>query len=221
MERCPARSRGRADGGGRSSSRERSGTPRTDRGLPGPAPRRVSSQQLAVLGPMEAVTPATRFPELEAIVRDYSPYLFSPLPDELLQGPVSDYFAAWDGGLAGFLASRTGHPFFTVEGGDLVGWIDYFDAVFDAPVPLEPLAVLRAGRSRTCSTPTAGWSGGPTGSASTPGIPSAGAAGTTISASSAGRTSSRTSRPRRGTAKRCPSTSSRSTTATRPRSATG
>ena len=84
---------------------------------------------------MEAVTPATRFPELEAIVRDYSPYLFSPLPGELLKGPVSDYFTAWDGGLAGFIASRAGHPFFTVEGGDLVGWIDYFDAAFDDARP--------------------------------------------------------------------------------------
>jgi len=96
-------------------------------------------------GPMEAVTPATRFPELEAIVRDYSPYLFSPLPGELLKGPVSDYFTAWDGGLAGFLASRAGHPFFTVEGGELVGWIDYFDAAFEEPIPLEPLAILAGG----------------------------------------------------------------------------
>jgi alpha-galactosidase len=96
-------------------------------------------------GPMERVTPATRFPELEAIVRDYSPYLFSPVPDELLHGPVSDYFAAWDGGLAGFLTSRIGHPFFTVEGGDLVGRIDFFDAVFASPVPLESLVVLGGG----------------------------------------------------------------------------
>lgn len=96
-------------------------------------------------GPMEQVTPATRFPELEASVRDYSPYLFSPIPDEILRGPVSDYFAAWDGGLAGFLTSRIGHPFFTVEGGDLVGWIDYFDTAFESPVPLESLAVLGGG----------------------------------------------------------------------------
>jgi alpha-galactosidase len=94
---------------------------------------------------MEKATPSTRFPELEAIVRDYSPYLFSPLPDVLLRGPVSDYFAAWDGGLAGFLTSRVGHPFFTIEGGDIVGWIDYFEAEFDSPVPLEPLAVLEGG----------------------------------------------------------------------------
>jgi alpha-galactosidase len=96
-------------------------------------------------GPTERVTPFTRFPELRAIARDYSPYLFSPLPEELPGGPVSDYFAAWDGGLAGFLTSRIGHPFFTVEGADLVGWIDYFDAEFPSAVPLEPLAVLEDG----------------------------------------------------------------------------
>jgi alpha-galactosidase len=96
-------------------------------------------------GPMERAAPSTRFPELEAIVRDYSPYLFSPLPGELLRGPVSDYFTAWHGGLAGFLTSRVGHPFFTIEGGDLVGWVDYFEAEFETPVPLEPLAVLTGG----------------------------------------------------------------------------
>jgi alpha-galactosidase len=96
-------------------------------------------------GPMERVTPATRFPELEDLVRGRSPHHFSPLPAELLRGPVSDYFAAWDGGLAGFLTSRIGHPFFTIERGDLVGWIDYFDAAFDDPVPIEPLVVVEGG----------------------------------------------------------------------------
>ncbi len=96
-------------------------------------------------GPMERATPATRFSELEAIVRDYSPYLFSPVPEELLRGPVSDYFAAWEGGLAGFLTSRIAHPFFTIEGGNLVGWIDFFDAVFEDPVGLEPLAIFEGG----------------------------------------------------------------------------
>jgi alpha-galactosidase len=110
-----------------------------------PAPPRFLLNNWQSWGPMLPVTPSTRFPELEAIVRDYSPYLFSPLPDELLRGPVSDYFAAWDGGLAGFLTSRIGHPFFTVESGELVGWVDYFDAEFDRPVPLEPLAVLAGG----------------------------------------------------------------------------
>jgi alpha-galactosidase len=110
-----------------------------------PAPSAFLLNNWQSWGPMERATPSTRFPELEVIVRDYSPYLFSPLPEELLRGPVSDYFAAWDGGLAGFLTSRAGHPFFTVEGGDLVGWIDYFEAEFDAPIPIEPMAVLEGG----------------------------------------------------------------------------
>ena len=110
-----------------------------------PAPSAFLLNNWQSWGPMERVTPATRFPELEAIVRDYSPYLFSPVPGELLRGPVSDYFAAWEGGLAGFLTSRVGHPFFTIEGGDLVGWVDYFEAAFEDPVPLEPLAVLDGG----------------------------------------------------------------------------
>lgn len=96
-------------------------------------------------GPAQPATPATRFPELEAIVRDYSPWLFSPLGDEILRGPVSDYVAAWDGGLAGFLTSRIAHPFFTVEGGELVGWLEFFEAGFARPVALEPLAVLEDG----------------------------------------------------------------------------
>jgi alpha-galactosidase len=110
-----------------------------------PAPSAFLLNNWQSWGPMERVTPATRFPELDAIVRDYSPYLFSPLPDVLLRGPVSDYFTAWEEGLTGFLTSRVGHPFFTVEDGDLVGWIDYFDAEFETPVPLEPLAVLAGG----------------------------------------------------------------------------
>ncbi|HSA94629.1 MAG TPA: alpha-galactosidase [Acidobacteriota bacterium] len=110
-----------------------------------PAPAAFLLNNWQSWGPMERATPESRFVELEAIVRDYSPYLFSPLPEALLRGPVSDYFTAWDCGLAGFLTSRVGHPFFTVEGGDLVGWIDYFDAAFETPVSLEPLAVFDGG----------------------------------------------------------------------------
>ena len=142
-------------------------------------------------------------------------------PGELLRGPVSDYFAAWDGGLAGFLTSRVGHPFFTIEGGDLVGLGRLFRRRIRGP-----------GRARAADRPDGGAAGDlldstaapsreRTGSASTAGIPPAGAAGTTISASSAGRTSSRTSTRRPPTGRPSPSTSSRSTTATRPRSATG
>jgi alpha-galactosidase len=114
-----------------------------------PAPPAFLLNNWQSWGPMERATPSTRFPELESIVRDYSPYLFSPLPDVLLRGPVSDYFVAWEAGLAGFLTSRVGHPFFTVDGGDLVGWVDYFDAEFETPVALEPLAVLAGGPVET------------------------------------------------------------------------
>jgi alpha-galactosidase len=110
-----------------------------------PAPPAFLLNNWQSWGPMERVTPSTRFPELESIVRDYSPYLFSPLPDVLLRGPVSDYFTAWEGTVAGFLTCRIGHPFFTVEGGDIVGWVDYFDTEFDTPVALEPLAILSGG----------------------------------------------------------------------------
>ena len=122
-----------------------------------PAPPAFLLNNWQSWGPMERVTPSTRFPELEAIVRDYSPYLFSPLPGVPLRGPVSDYFTAWEGTVAGFLTSRIGHPFFTVEGGDLVGWVDYFDAEFDAPVALEPLAVLSGGpvKGRAFGSPLA------------------------------------------------------------------
>ena len=110
-----------------------------------PAPAAFLLNNWQSWGPTERATPSSRYPELEAIVRDYSPYLFSPLPDELLKGPVSDYFVAWDGGSAGFLTSRVGHPFFTIEGGEIVGRVDYFDASFETPVALEPLAVLDGG----------------------------------------------------------------------------
>jgi len=110
-----------------------------------PAPTAFLLNNWQSWGPTERAAPSTRYPELEAIVRDYSPYLFSPLPDALLEGPVSDYVIAWDGGSAGFLTSRVGHPFFTIERDEIVGRIDYFDASFETPVALEPLAVLDGG----------------------------------------------------------------------------
>ncbi len=107
-----------------------------------PAPREFLLNNWQSWGPTQKVTREARFPELEAIQRDYSPYLFSPVPDLMARGLVSDYFAAGDSWLAGFLASRIAHPFFTVEGGDLVGYFDYFDFRSDEPVPLEPLVFL-------------------------------------------------------------------------------
>ncbi len=95
-------------------------------------------------GPMQKASPTDTFPELVPL-HATSPYGFSPLLGELLDRVWSDYLAAWDGGLAGFLASRIAHPFFVVEGADLVGYLEFFDAEFSDPVPLEPLAILRGG----------------------------------------------------------------------------
>jgi alpha-galactosidase len=95
-------------------------------------------------GPTQRASPADTFPELEPI-HATNPYGFSPLLGELLPRVWSDYFIAWDGAVLGFLASKIAHPFFLVEGADLVSYLEYFDASFDSPVPLEPLAVLRGG----------------------------------------------------------------------------
>ena len=95
-------------------------------------------------GPTQKASPADAFPELEAI-HAASPYGFSPLLGEMMRRVWSDYFIAWDGACLGFLASRIAHPFFVVEGAELVGYLEYFEAEFDDAVPLEPLAVLRGG----------------------------------------------------------------------------
>ena len=121
----------------------------TVRGGPGrfeivrmPAPREFLLNNWQSWGPTQKVSRDQRFPEIEAIQRDYSPFVFSPVPDLMLRGPVSDYFAAGESFLAGFLASRVAHPFFVVEGGDLVGYLDYFDFRADRPVALEPFVLL-------------------------------------------------------------------------------
>jgi alpha-galactosidase len=93
-------------------------------------------------GPIQKATPSDRYPELESVYENYSPYVFSPVPEFLTKGPASDYFVAWEGKVLGFLTSKIAHPFFAVEGSDLVGYQDYFDAAFDDPVPIEPFVLL-------------------------------------------------------------------------------
>ena len=56
---------------------------------------------------------------------------------------VSDYFVAWEENLIGFLASNIAHPFFVIEGSNLVGCLEYFDAFFDDSIPIEPMIVLK------------------------------------------------------------------------------
>jgi alpha-galactosidase len=89
--------------------------------------------------------PAERHPGIEEVMRKYSPYVFTPIPEVFEKNLVSDYFVTWPGCLVGFLSSRVAHPFFTVSGDELVGCLEYFDTVFEEPIALEPLIFLRNG----------------------------------------------------------------------------
>jgi alpha-galactosidase len=108
-----------------------------------PAPARFLLNNWQSWGPMQAVTPDYRFSGLAERMDSYSRYVFTPIPEIFASALVSDYFAAWESTLVGFLSSRIAHPYFVIEGSDLVGYLEYFDVPFDAPVPLEPLVILR------------------------------------------------------------------------------
>ena len=121
----------------------------TIRGTPGrievlrvPVPSSFLMNNWQSWGPTQKTTPDATFPELEP-VHAKNPYGFSPILGELLPHVWSDYFAAWEGAALGFLTSKIAHPFFLVEGAELVGYLDYFGAAFDDAVPLEPLVILR------------------------------------------------------------------------------
>jgi alpha-galactosidase len=106
-----------------------------------PVPQTFLMNNWQSWGPTQKVMPADAFPELVPI-QARNPFGFSPLLSELLGRVWSDYFIAWDGAVLGFLTSKIAHPFFLVEGAELVGYLEYFDAGFPETVPLEPLAVL-------------------------------------------------------------------------------
>ena len=122
------------------------------RGRPGrieiyraPAPPEFLLNNWQSWGPMRKVKGGDKLEGAAERMAKQGRTVFSPVPDVFLRDLVSDYFAAWEGGLAGFLASRVGHPYFAVEGGDLAGYIEYFDTPFEDPVPLEPLVVVEGG----------------------------------------------------------------------------
>jgi len=93
-------------------------------------------------GPTQKITSDAKLSKLEKIAQDNRLYIFSPIPETILQHLVSDYFVAWENRLFGFLSSKIAHPFFVVEGGDLVGYLEYFDTSFNKAISLEPLVVL-------------------------------------------------------------------------------
>ena len=117
----------------------------------GTAPREFLLNNWQSWGPLQKMRPGEGHQGIEEVMHTYSPYVFTPIPDVFKKGPVSDYFCAWPGCLVGFLSSRVAHPFFEIEGDELVGCLEYFDTVFDKPIPLEPLIILMNGSGWTPS----------------------------------------------------------------------
>jgi alpha-galactosidase len=111
----------------------------------GPAPEEFLLNNWQSWGPMQKMKSGEKLIGLEERMANYSRYVFTPIPDVFGQKLVSDYLLAWDGGLVGFLASRIGHPYFTIEGSEIAGFIEYFETDFADAVPLEPLIILDGG----------------------------------------------------------------------------
>jgi alpha-galactosidase len=108
-----------------------------------PAPGDIITNNWQSWGPMRKVSSLTRVPEYEDILRNKRGLLFSPVPEEMRRTLVSDYFVGWENGLAGFLASCDGHPYFAVEGGEIAAFVEYFDTEFEEEVEIEPLVILQ------------------------------------------------------------------------------
>jgi len=111
----------------------------------GPAPEEFLLNNWQSWGPMQKMRSGEKLIGLEERMANYSRYVFTPIPDVFSQKLVSDYLLAWDGGLVGFLASRVGHPYVTIEGGEIAGFIEYFETDFADAIPLEPLIILAGG----------------------------------------------------------------------------
>jgi alpha-galactosidase len=108
-----------------------------------PVPDRFLLNNWQSWGPCQALD---RGGYLEGVVErmeNYSRWVFTPIPDVFARSVISDYFVAWEGMVAGFLSSRFAHPYFAVEGDEIVGYLDFFGTDLPDPVPLEPLIVLR------------------------------------------------------------------------------
>jgi alpha-galactosidase len=121
----------------------------TVRGRPGrleifraPAPSRFLMNNWQSWGPTQAMSPGERLDGLEERMANYSRFVFSPVPDEASRTLLSDYFIGGPEMVAGFLSSRIAHPYFALEDGDMVGYLEYFGGEFSEAIPLEPLVVL-------------------------------------------------------------------------------
>ena len=109
----------------------------------GRAPQEFLLNNWQSWGPLQKMRPGERHQGIEDVMVKYSPFVFTPIPEVFGKSLVSDYFIAWPGFLAGFLSSRAAHPYFVIEGDEVAGYLEYFDTVFDEPIPLEPLLLLQ------------------------------------------------------------------------------
>ncbi len=66
-------------------------------------------------------------------------YRDTPFPNE---NHISDYLIASEETVVGFLSSRFAHPYFEIDGDQMVVYLDYFNSEFETEVPIEPLVVL-------------------------------------------------------------------------------
>jgi len=111
----------------------------------GRAPREFILNNWQSWGPLQKMRPGEKHQGIEEVMQEYSSFVFTPIPEVFKKFLVSDYFIAWPGCLVGFLSSRVAHPFFAIEGDELVGCLEYFDTGFEEPIPLEPLIFLQSG----------------------------------------------------------------------------
>ncbi|MDP2914383.1 MAG: alpha-galactosidase [Candidatus Aminicenantes bacterium] len=121
----------------------------TVRGRPGtinifraPAPQEFLANNWQSWGPIQRMTAGQRFEGLEERMKNQGRCVFTPIPEIAQRRLVSDYFVAWEGGLAGFLTSKVAHPYFVIEDGEVAGYLEYFDTPLEDPAPLEPFVLL-------------------------------------------------------------------------------
>lgn len=94
-------------------------------------------------GPMCWLNQGERYPGADFMLERGNSALFTPVPDLFSRLPVSDYFLAAEDILFGFLSSRIGHPFFTIDQGEIVASCEYGNLTTETPLPLESLIILR------------------------------------------------------------------------------
>ncbi len=106
-------------------------------------PRRMLVNNWQSWGPMHVAGQGAPRSYAPADIQAHRTHMFTPVPDVALKHLVSDYFAAAEDGLLGFLASRIAHPYFAIEDGEIAGCLEYFDTRHDDALPLEPLLILK------------------------------------------------------------------------------